>query len=211
MPNTDLNDLIGKRVREMRLHAGLSVETLSKRCTDAGLALSPTAIYLIEGGGRGADRSRRRRRITVDELMTLAYALEISPLVLLLPELDGDYPVSGNVTALAATVYDWMVGGRLAPSTDNARVPSEERVEAWSRFVRPLLYVRAKSGSHEFQDRVEIMSEQFDRLTKFMIERTGEPHTDLQVKFMTEGFDQAVQASETEGGQARGKSEDQTD
>lgn len=117
MPNLEPDDVVGSRVREVRKSDGLSAEQLAKRCADAGQPqLSETAIYLIEGGGRGKAGTRPRRRVTVEELFVLAYALGVSPMSLLLPRENLPYQITPAVFELAVKVGRWLLGYRPLPA-----------------------------------------------------------------------------------------------
>jgi len=132
-------------VRDARKRAGWSVDQLAERCAEVGLPqLSATAVYLIEGGGRGKSGTRPRRRITVEELLGVAYALGVSPLALLLPEDDTSYPVTPDVVTSARAVYEWFVGERFPPLPapgDADQWNDEDRAAAWFMFTRALRYV----------------------------------------------------------------------
>ncbi|WP_445186759.1 hypothetical protein ACTXG6_05990 [Pseudonocardia sp. Cha107L01] len=141
MSNSELNDLIGQRVRDARKRRDWSVEEVIAKCADQGLPLTTGQMYLIETRGK---EGKPRRRITVDELLTLAHVLGVSPLALLLPENDTEYPVTGGTTTRARMVYEWMVGERLpplpGPDAKDAQT-DEERAAAWLQFTRAINYI----------------------------------------------------------------------
>jgi transcriptional regulator with XRE-family HTH domain len=122
MPNpihhTEPSDVVGTRVREIRNRQGLTVEALAQRCTSSGLPhLTPNALYLIEGGGRGKSGTRSRRRVTVEELLGLSVALGVPPLALLLPEDAADeFAVTPEVAASAEDAFQWAIGTRAQPA-----------------------------------------------------------------------------------------------
>jgi transcriptional regulator with XRE-family HTH domain len=62
----------------------LTREDLSDLCGKRGLPLSPATIANIETGRRDAS-GKRRREVTVDELVILAEALNIAPVLLVFP------------------------------------------------------------------------------------------------------------------------------
>jgi transcriptional regulator with XRE-family HTH domain len=112
------SDIVGDQVREIRKRLGLSVDELAERCSVAGAPeLTANALYLVEGGRRDKE-GRRRRRITVDELLVLAFALDVSPIALLLPPRRGDYPLTSGIQADAENVYLWLTGDRRQPTDD---------------------------------------------------------------------------------------------
>lgn len=79
-----LSDDVAAQVIRLRKAANLSREQLAARCADRGWpALTYGAIGSIETG-RPRD-GRRTREVTVDELVTLAAALDVSPSSLLFP------------------------------------------------------------------------------------------------------------------------------
>lgn len=76
---------MGRRLREVRKSRGITAEQLAARCAAAGVPDITTAVIAnIETGRRGTD-GRRRRYVTVDELMLFAYVLDIAPVHLLIP------------------------------------------------------------------------------------------------------------------------------
>lgn len=107
-----LSDVVGKRVREVRGRRGWSVDRLAARCAEVGAPqLTVDALYLVEGGRREAATGRRRRRITVDELVALGLAFDMAPVFLLLPFENVEYQLTPEVRALASDAYQWLIGG----------------------------------------------------------------------------------------------------
>ena len=93
--------------------------------------------------------NRKRESVSVEDLLALAYVLKVSPLLLLLPVENGDYPVAGDVTTTARAVYEWLVGERLPPlPTEQEQVEwtDEDRAFAWFVFTRAISYVPEPSA-----------------------------------------------------------------
>jgi transcriptional regulator with XRE-family HTH domain len=76
------SDVVGSRLRQLRKQRALSIEQVADLCAEAGAPeLTANALYLIEGGRRKS--GRRTRKVTVDELLALGAAFNVSPLTLL--------------------------------------------------------------------------------------------------------------------------------
>lgn len=80
-----LGDAISAQVRRYRNAKGLSVRALSEECTKLGMpSLTEASLRNIERkSGEGNDRGRRR--VSVEELVVLAEALGVPPVVLAFP------------------------------------------------------------------------------------------------------------------------------
>jgi transcriptional regulator with XRE-family HTH domain len=80
------SDLIADQIRAGRARLDLTREQLAARCAALGAPeLTYAAITNIETGRRDKSTQKRRRDVTVDELMVLARALEVPPVLLALP------------------------------------------------------------------------------------------------------------------------------
>jgi hypothetical protein len=78
------SDVVAERVKAAR-KGRFTVAQLAKRCAELGATgLTEQALYNIETG-RPDKQGRRRRAVTVDELLALAYALSVAPVHLLIP------------------------------------------------------------------------------------------------------------------------------
>jgi transcriptional regulator with XRE-family HTH domain len=78
--NLSASDLAGRRIRQIRERRGWTREDLADRCAGIGAEyITTTVITNLE------TRRRASRQITVDELLVLAYVLEVPPLYLFAP------------------------------------------------------------------------------------------------------------------------------
>lgn len=118
------SDVLGERIRESRRRRGWTSRQLAERCMAMGLPrLTPSVMANIESGRPDAD-GRRRRDITVDELLAIAYALDVPPSHLLLP----GRPASGTTAVVAVTetchiddptaLLRWIRGDAPLPGSD---------------------------------------------------------------------------------------------
>lgn len=105
-------DWLRHRLLELRRRRGLSQTGLSKRLADAGVTLHPTAITKIERGARA---------VTIEEVLALAYVLNVSPTNLILPTDDDLAPVkiTPKIEHQAEWVRDWIAGVGPLPADDS--------------------------------------------------------------------------------------------
>jgi transcriptional regulator with XRE-family HTH domain len=139
-----ISDRVAERIKEMRKARGLTTRTLAERCAQLGAPqISAPVLMNIESGRRDPD-GRRRRDISVDEWAVIAYALGVSPLVLLLPGDDGPYALTPQLSTTARAVYDWLVGERMPPLPTGPQ-PAEptvpDQIAAFNDFFRELQYI----------------------------------------------------------------------
>lgn len=129
-----VSDAVGDRVQQVRKKRGLTVKQLAERCAELGAPeLTVQALYNLEGGRRD-DGGRRRRDVTVDELLKLAYVLSVAPVHLLVPPVDGDevvpYRFIEGVTTTPGFARAWIRGqtpiGRVAARDYFSEVPDSE-------------------------------------------------------------------------------------
>jgi transcriptional regulator with XRE-family HTH domain len=115
-----VSDVAAAQVRRWRKQRGLQVADLAARCKELGSGqLTENVIENIESGRRAG--GKRRRDITVDELLNLAVALNVAPVHLLVPVDDqtAAYPIVGGVLARRLGVRAWIRGvGPIDPDAD---------------------------------------------------------------------------------------------
>ncbi|WP_329400799.1 helix-turn-helix transcriptional regulator [Streptomyces melanogenes] len=106
------SDVIAEQVRRHRTRLGLNREQLAERCAELGAPeLTYSALVDIENG-RKTKEGKRRRHVTVDELLVLGLALAVPPLLLACP-LDTAQPVPSVPAAepqAPYTLWKWATG-----------------------------------------------------------------------------------------------------
>jgi transcriptional regulator with XRE-family HTH domain len=96
------SDKVARRIRAFRKRRGYTLTTLADRCRDAGHPeLSMQVLHNIESG-RPDTTGRRRRDISVDELIALANVLGTS-VIHLLPE-----DVEPDATSIELRFPSWQ-------------------------------------------------------------------------------------------------------
>jgi transcriptional regulator with XRE-family HTH domain len=129
------SDRIAETIRGLMEDRGWSVAELARRCGEAGLHRF-TAQVLYKLLSQRTAPGRVPRPITVDELLILAYVLDIAP-VHLIAGLDDDtpLPVSPGWTVSAAGARQWIRGLAAVAGGDKKRylanVPSSEENARW--------------------------------------------------------------------------------
>lgn len=107
------SDVIATQIRHLRRRAGLTRAQLAEACASHGAPeLTFGALTNIETGRRDPQTGRRRRAVTVDELLALANALEVTPAALVFPDdalraatLEPHGDMIRRLTEEAVTVY----------------------------------------------------------------------------------------------------------
>jgi len=96
--------IVARRVAALRARRGLSAQKLADRCADYGMPdLNRSVITNLE--------NNRRQTVTIDELLTLALALGVAPLHLLIPTNDdARVAITPNSDVDAANARQWVIG-----------------------------------------------------------------------------------------------------
>jgi transcriptional regulator with XRE-family HTH domain len=154
------SDFVADRLRQIRQRRGLTAEGLAARCAEIGAPeITRSVIANIETGRRGPD-GRRRREVSVDELLIFAYALQVPPALLVVP-LDGaeELEVTVDVRMDVLKAAAWMTGDDQAPGfygTEPARPRQDSVPLALLRQISAALsraqLVRQASGEQHGED-----------------------------------------------------------
>ncbi len=123
---------IGDQVRSWRAQAGLSAQDLADRTSRLGYAVSRNTVASMENG--------RKEQVTVQEVLVLARALQVSPIALLFPVTLGRetapvfvMPQGFDVPSLQAAL--WFTGEDDHAPSDlhwlNLREAADEPTESW--------------------------------------------------------------------------------
>lgn len=110
MTSKSASELVAERVKEIRQQRGWSAEQLAARCAELGAPeITRSVIANIETGRRDKD-GRRRRDVTVEELLVLAYALDAYPPDLLSKDGRETIAVTADTEVPATGVIQWIRG-----------------------------------------------------------------------------------------------------
>ncbi len=119
------SQVVAQRLREIRTRRGLSAREVAELCRATGLHhMDRSVIANIETG--------RRRGVSVDELLALAYVLEVAPVHLLVPLEDTGvfYRFTPSWAAFPVAVRAWVRGEYALPGIDRrgfyAEIPESE-------------------------------------------------------------------------------------
>jgi transcriptional regulator with XRE-family HTH domain len=120
MTDTTRSDIAGARIREVRKRRDWQPADLAARCAELdGGKWTENTIENIEGGRRRG--GSHRRAITVDELLTLALALNVAPLHLIVPPGDDGepYAVAPGTEVSREAARRWIRGFGLPADLPN--------------------------------------------------------------------------------------------
>jgi transcriptional regulator with XRE-family HTH domain len=118
--------VIAERVREVRTARGLSGVRLAEEMTKVGIKWDRSIVANLENG--------RRSTISVEELLALAYVLDVAPVHLMVPlDPDGWYAVTpDNYATRNSRARAWIRGTyALLDHTDERKYFSEVPKEEW--------------------------------------------------------------------------------
>lgn len=114
-PPGPTNSHVVANLRRARQGIGVDLRGLSARVAQAGRKISPSALSKIETGDR---------RVDVDDLASLAYALETTPAALLLPPEDAPAPTGVPPSFVAEEIKSWVQG--------KVKLTTEELLRYWT-------------------------------------------------------------------------------
>jgi transcriptional regulator with XRE-family HTH domain len=105
-------------VKRLRSNRGWSLAELSNRLREVGRPIRATGLHRLEA---------EKRRVDVDDLVTLALALDVSPITLLMPfTAEGQVALTATTENAAQASWHWMQGSRpLSLPEDPAEAPYE--------------------------------------------------------------------------------------
>jgi transcriptional regulator with XRE-family HTH domain len=133
------SDILGERVKQLRTERQWTAKHLADVCAANGAPeLTAPVIANIETGRRDQD-GRRRRQVTIDEVLVLAFALDVPPVYLFVP-LDGDdvLEVTPEIRMDPAAAVTWATGASAFATLD----PDPERNKRWVLARRQLNLLR---------------------------------------------------------------------
>lgn len=117
---------VSENIAQLRTRSGLTLRQLANRMKSAGRPVSHTTISQIEAGSR---------RVTADELVAFAAALEVSPTTLLMPYAanpETKVEASGMEPTSALELWRWLTATAGRPPGSDVEVDL-----AWIHRARP--------------------------------------------------------------------------
>jgi transcriptional regulator with XRE-family HTH domain len=132
------SDVVARRVQEVRKDLGWSAEKLAQECARVGAPRLTTSVIANIESGRRDQQGRRRRDVSVDELLAFAAALRMAP-AHLLPDLEPPWPDEDVWPRLRVVVHD-MLGAvqdfeRMADSLHHITARGKHLAEAAERHA----------------------------------------------------------------------------
>lgn len=113
---------VARNVARLRNARGYSTSRLSKLLEDAGRPITASSITKLELG---------QRKVDIDDLMTLAVVLRVSPTALLMPPTanpDDAVDITGEGEISADVAWAWTLGERPLD------LPTDDDGEVWADF-----------------------------------------------------------------------------
>lgn len=162
--------VVAERLKEARRRRGWTAKQLADQCAKVGAAYLTVSVLANIESGRPDLNGQRRRDITVDELLTLAFVLDVAPIYLL------GLPTSGDAAVRVTpnrTVDDpdellrWLRGDQALPGTDARlyysvaleRMPVPDTQQTLSEYASAILQDRAKELGSQFHAETDKLAE----------------------------------------------------
>ncbi|WP_217169617.1 helix-turn-helix domain-containing protein [Streptomyces sp. AC512_CC834] len=170
---------VARNIERVRKARQLKQKDVSDRLRAVGRPMLPTVVSKVERG---------ERRIDVDDLVSFALALNVSPLALLLPPhgaSDPYIPLTDTVETTLANAWSWAMGRRALPAAPGEKA-SPDKQEAYEllshsqeqRYVKRKPAGRAVDVLHDEVYRLVGISEvSSDRLDEGFEEHLNEVRT----------------------------------
>ena len=122
--------VIAERIKQLR--AGrLTGAQLAEKMTQAGIRWDRSVVANLESG--------RRSAVSVEELLALAFVLDVAPIHLIVPtDPDGWYAVTPDIATSNEQARAWIRGapGGALPGTDERKYYSEVPEDEWKRAAK---------------------------------------------------------------------------
>ncbi|WP_406380800.1 hypothetical protein [Streptomyces sp. NBC_01618] len=150
---------VARRVREVRKRRDLTAEQLAERLRALGLPWERGTVIKFESG--------YRQNVGVAELLTLAVALDMSPLHLLVPLDNRPYQVTPDRVEDSNTVRAWIRGEHRLPGMDAHAYETEVSVQdmQWRIHGRPRGELAVRSDAED-REAHEAMASQLETMAK---------------------------------------------
>jgi len=118
--------IMTRRMRELRERRGWTAEQLASRCAEVGMpSLTRSVIANVESG-------RRQGGFTIEEMLTLAYVLDVAPVYLFLPVEAALVSVTPKWVTSVGYVREWVRGNYPLPGQDPRLYQTQRPETEWN-------------------------------------------------------------------------------
>src|SRR5664280_1467772 len=166
------SDVVARRVQEVRQSRGWSAQRLAERCAEIGAPhLTAAVVANIETGRRDGE-GRRRRDITVDELLAFAAALGVAPLHLAIPPTGAEpYAVTPGIVVEPNSARAWVRGEKPLSGTDAHTF----RTQAPADEAPPGIFARVQEALAQMQEEQQSLRQ----VATLLLERLDLPEAEI--------------------------------
>jgi transcriptional regulator with XRE-family HTH domain len=129
-----VGDFIAAGIRTHRLRMGLSIRQLAEECAKRGAPqLTAASLSNIERG-QDENAKRKRRDVSVEELLVLAYILDAIPADLLFCSAGSEVEVVPGVVTHPYVAWKWLLG--MVPHSEiwGPLIKTEGEVPRWNSY-----------------------------------------------------------------------------
>ena len=149
-------EVVAQQVRRYRKARGMSAQNLSDACAGLGLPIHRSVIANFENG--------RRAKLDLGELFVIALALDIAPIMLMLPE-DGTMEISGQPMSRTDALA-WIAGTPATAAFEELDADLTRAREAVARAQNAVNQARHTAGTLTVEPRTETRpQEEYDDST----------------------------------------------
>lgn len=134
-----MHDVLAGKVRSYRKARGWTQHQLAKEMAKLGYPIDRVTLSKLEAGGTRAENA------SLQEVLTLAAALEVPPVLLFLPiGEDSDVQVTPAVRISAEMAYGWIIGDEeFAVRDPESGANVVRKVSQWgTQALAPVAYLR---------------------------------------------------------------------
>lgn len=149
-------EVVAQQVRRYRKARGMSAQNLSDACAELGLPIHRSVIANFENG--------RRAKLDLGELFVIALALDIAPIMLMLPK-DGTMEISDRPMS-RTDALTWIAGTPATAAFEELDADLTRAREAVARAQNAVNQARHTAGTLTVEPRTETRpQEEYDDST----------------------------------------------
>jgi len=138
-----VGEVLARRLEQVRKARGLTQRDVTERLADLGVSMHQTAIAKIENGDR---------KVTIEDALLLAFALDVAPVNLFLPLADNIPMALGNVTVQSGEMRAWARGFAPLPGQDSRTYLTQVPDGEWAPLEKEARRAASAEDFRSFAD-----------------------------------------------------------